>query len=248
MKKHINHVVIIGWDNAARHVLEQIVAAERKVIIITNNQNDVGIINETYASKYVEVLCVDLKQFDKIQKANIEQAIAVMINLQDDTQKLEYIIGFKKAFRAAKLVVPINNQNLKDTFFKAGVTFPLAKDEIAAKMLSSYLFEQEVAVYCEDLLATATEESDYDIQQYKVTADNPFVDSDYRTTFVKLKQVYNVILIGLAKYTGEERQLLKNPPDNTKIEQNDYLILVLNGRAAHRIREEFHVEEGFLLQ
>ena len=247
MKDLHNHVVIVGWDSTARHVLEQIVAAEREVVIITCDRNDVGTINETYPGDYVNVLFADLKNFDKMQKANIEQAIAVMINLQDDTQKLEYIIGFKKAFKDAKLVVPINNQNLKDTFFKAGVTFPLAKDEIAAKMLSSYLFEQDVAVYCEDLLASAKEESDYDIQQYKVTADNSFVDSDYRTAFVRLKREYNVILIGLAKYSDGERHLLKNPSDDTVIEQNDYLILVLNGMAAQTIKEVFHVEEGFIM-
>lgn len=71
----------------------------------------------------------------------------------------------------------------------------------------------------------------------------------YGNAFRQLRNEYNAILIGLSqcKKTSSKRLLLKNPPDNTLINEGDYLILIVNGKTANKLQEVFMIDEGVIL-
>ena len=54
---------------------------------------------------------------------------------------------------------------------------------------------------------------------------------------MSLKREYDAVLMGLSKPRRDARELLKNPPDATPIEADDYVILLLSGAAAQRVEE-----------
>ncbi len=241
------HVVVIGWDDFARDVVVHLLNAEKKVCVITADGVKAQTIAESYNPEQLQVLCADPNNFDKIKGANIEEAAVIVINLPSDTDKLVYIINFKKAFeKEMKIVAPINNPNLKDSFYKAGVRYPLSKDEIAAKMVSSYFFERDVALMSNDLLATSKVEDDYDILQLKVIDGNPFLNMDCGAAFKKVKEHYNGIFIGLSKARNGDRKLIKNPPSDTKIDPGDYMLVIVDGISAALMKKAFDVEEGLI--
>ena len=66
----------------------------------------------------------------------------------------------------------------------------------------------------------------------------------YNEAFFKLKKESNVILIGLSKVNGNDRNLIKNPSNEVTIEANDYLIMIMNGGASVIIEDIFKTEEG----
>jgi len=245
--KNKQYVVIIGWDDFAKDVVVQILNVGKYVIIVSDNKNTVDAIDKHYCKEQVKAIFTDYYNFTEIKKIDPENALAVLINLKDDTEKLTFTINLKRHFTLNKLIIPINNPSLKDTFIHAGVRYPISKDELTAKMVSSYLFEYDVALYCEDLLASAADDNDYDIQQYKVLQGNPYSGKDYGSAFKELKIKYNIILIGLSKYGVKGRVLLKNPPDNTKIENGDYLLLILKGRHTKELNYLFNIEEGIII-
>jgi voltage-gated potassium channel len=241
------HIVVIGWDTFAQSVVDELLGADRKVAIVTNNREHVDPINERYGEKDVFVLVTDYSNYTVLEKANISRAATVFLNLEDDTQKLVYSLNLKKQYDETEQVVILNNTDLEDTFHSAGVTFTLSRDGIAAKIVASYIFEPDVARYAVELLSSAVSADDHDIQQFLVTENNPHVNRDYAEVFRVLKEENNIILIGISKLEQDgSHRLLKNPAGAITVAAGDYLIMIMSGENEAPITELFGVREGFI--
>jgi len=239
-----NHVVIIGWNDFGQSVISHLIGAGRQVAVITKDRGHIDIIREYYSMEQVYTLFSDYNNFDLLEKANILQASIVFVNLNDDTEKLVYIINIKKHFESLNYVVTLDNGNLKSTFIHAGVTYTISKNEISSKLLASYIYEPDVAFFSEELIAYAHEEDEYDMKQFLVTTDNAYANTPYDKAFFELKRDCNVVLIGLVKQVNGQRRLLKNPEGNIKIEPGDYLMMMMDGKGRDKLNKIFRVEEG----
>ncbi|MEO0899094.1 MAG: potassium channel protein [Bacteroidota bacterium] len=240
-----NHVIILGWDSFAHSITGQLLKAEKKVAIVTNHKDDIDLIYDEYGQDDAFVLFSDPKTPSMLDRLNLEEASMIFVNLENDTDKLITILNLKKAFPHLKFTVILDNSDLKDTFTAAGVSFILSKNEIAAKLVASYIFEPDVANYTSDLLSKADAHSeDYDIQQYMVLENNPFVNKTFGDAFLMLKSQFNVIPIGIAREEAGKREIHKIPDDSFVIKPHDYLIMILNGTSLNKIRDHFGIQEG----
>jgi len=238
------HVVIIGWTDFGKAVTDQLTGAGREVAIVTSDKNNVDLIHEIYETKNVFVLFTDMHNVDQLNKVNIHESSIVFINLLDDTEKLVYILNLKKAYPDLKYVVSLENADLKSTFITAGVTYAISKNELASKLMASYIFEPDVASFNEEILAYADTDEKYDMKQYKVLGNNPYVNKRYGTIFFDLKKECNVILVGIVKNTNGKRKLLKNADDEVMVEVGDYLIMLMNRMAVKKLTSLFKTAEG----
>lgn len=241
-----NHTVVIGWNQFGKDVVDQLTGVGKKVAIVTNVFNDIDLLKESYDPKMVYVLYSDLSNFELVAKTNIQEASNIFINILDDTEKLVYILNLKKNFGELKFVVTLENSTLKHTFHTAGTTYIISKNEITSKLLASYIFEPDVAEYSEDIMSYAEADDDHDIKEFKVIYSNPYCNRDYIDAFIDLKKSYNTILIGISKNVKGYRKLIKNPSDNVKIEEGDYLIMITTKKADRMLRQLFLIEEGFV--
>lgn len=242
----MNHVVIIGWNEFSQMVADQLIGAGKDVAIVTDKREHVDHIREKYNKHSVFTLYSDFQNYEILHKVNIEDSSVVFVNLPDDTEKLVYILNLKKIYENLEYVVTIQNSNLKNTFIGAGVTNAISPNEISSKILASYMFEPDVATYTEDIMSFAKHENDYDIKQFLVTHDNPYINKTYQEAFFDLKRRYNTILIGISKKDKNgKRKLIKNPLGEVNINLGDYLIVILNGTSFDIILKVFNVEEGF---
>ncbi|MBI3483145.1 MAG: ion transporter [Bacteroidetes bacterium] len=178
------------------------------------------------------------------EQKNIREASIVFVNLNDDTEKLVYIINIKKHFENLNYVVTLDNGNLKSTFMHAGVTYTISKNEISSKLLASYIYEPDVAFFSEELIAYAHEADEYDMKQLLVKPDNIYANTPYNKAFFDLKKDCNVVLIGLVKHVNGVRKLMKNPEGDVRIETGDYLLMMMDGKGRDKLSKLFHIEEG----
>lgn len=241
-----DHIVVIGWDHFARSILQQLLPAEREVAVITGSRDDVELINNAFGRKSVFVLFAELHHPDQFEKAGVDRAQLVFVNYGSDTDKLIAVLNLKKRYGDMRFLVALDNPDLKETFRAAGVTYALSKTEIAAKMIASYIFEPDVAEFSNDLISSTDRAGDYDIHQYIVLGSNPLAGRSYGEVFVKLRSEYNALLLGLSKpgVGGDERRLLKLPPDSTQVEAGDYLIVIADGDAEQKLVELCGTREG----
>ncbi len=244
--KFTNHIVCIGWSEFNQMVVDEVLQASRKVAIITNRKDDVELIYELYNRKDVFVLYADYNNLDSISKANSNDASEVFLGFQNDTEALIYSINFIKKYPNPNMVVAIENHKLRETFVAAGVKYIVARNEIASKLVASYVFEPDVADLNIELLGSAIHDEDFDNQQYIVTENNPFLNKNYDDVFVKLKLKYNIVLLGISKHdhNGGNLKLHVNARSETVIELNDYLIIMVAGKSKKRVEKLFGVKEG----
>lgn len=241
-----NHIVIIGWDSFGRAVTECLLAAGRQVAIVVNDKTIIEDIYEDFPRKSIFLLYSPYEHIHNLTKVNLASAALVFVNLSNDTDKLITILNIKQQYAQAKFLVVLEQTRLKETFQSAGVSYVLSKNDIAAKLVASYIFEPDVAHFNNDLLSHALSKNDYDVQEYKVLPTNPFAGKLYSEVFENMKLRYGCLTIGLVKIQDGQRVLLKVPPDTTPVEVGDYLIFILNGEQAPVVAELFHVQEGVM--
>jgi len=240
------HVLIIGWNEFSMLVAEQLIGANKNIGIVTDKREHIEHIREKYDKNKVYTLYSDFQNYEILHKANIADTSTVFVNLPDDTEKLVFILNLKKFYQDLEFVVTIENSNLKNTFISAGVTNAISPHEISSKILASYMFEPDVATYTEDIMSFAHHEDDYDIKQFLVTYDNPYLNKPYQEAFFELKKQYNTVLIGISKKDKNgEKKLIKNPLGEINITLGDYLIVILNGTSFQIIQKVFNVQEGY---
>ncbi|MBN8577762.1 MAG: potassium channel protein [Cytophagales bacterium] len=239
-----NHVVIIGWNEFGKSVISHLVAAGKEVAIITRERSSIDAIREFYNSDKIFTLYADYANYDMLEKANIRQASIVFVNMNDDTEKLVYVINLKKHFSNLNYVVTLDNGNLKSTFQNAGVTYTICKNEISAKLMASYIFEPDVALFSEEILAYAHTEADYDLKQMKVLPGNSLVGTFYDKAYFDLKKNCNVILLGIVKTGNGNREFLKNPAGSVVIDADDMLVMMMDGTAEARLKKQYALQEA----
>ena len=239
-----DHILFVGWSEFSRLVADEVYHSDKKMAVITNRKDDIDLIYSNYSKDQVFVLFNEYSNFDNLDKVNANEAATLFISFDDDTEALLYVINFKKLYPKPEVVVSLQKMQLKETFKAAGVTYVITKNEIASKLVASYIFEPDVADMNLDLLSSARKEDDFDIQQYKVVESNPYVNKDSEEVFHELKAKHNTILLGLGKLKEGQRQLIKNPPAGTPVALGDYLIVMCSGRTKIELRKVFNIGEG----
>jgi voltage-gated potassium channel len=266
-----NHVVIVGWNSFAETVAEQLVAAGRRVAVVTGDRDKVDLIHEKFEDDRIHVLFTDLSNVEGFAPTNVTEARGVFVNLDDDTDTLITIINLRRHFGDRNYIATIDSDDLRDTFLTAGATHVLFRDGIAAKLTASYIFEPSVAEFSTDLLGSAGMQEDYDIQQYYIREGSRYDGAAYGDAMDDLRRRLNCLPIGLYKTGGGSRpssesrgdaapsgaaeggkagaplpegELLKLPPGDTPIAPGDYLLLILDGSKTPAVRDLFGVEEG----
>ncbi|OQX77656.1 MAG: hypothetical protein B6D64_07995 [Bacteroidetes bacterium 4484_276] len=242
-----NHVILVGWDGFGKLIADEIIRADKKMAIITDNRDDVELINELYGGN-VFVYFGELSSTETLEKTNITKSVSLFINLPDDSKSLVYLINLRKNFKGVNVVVYLSNTELKETFYSAGATYIIPEKDISSKLIASFVFEPDVAKYTEDLITTSASKDAYDMFEFKVNEGNPLCGKNCMDAFISLKKDNNSILLGISKKREGGYTLVKNPGENETVEKGDYLIIVSDGNTKKQIEKQFEVKEGRMLR
>lgn len=238
------HIVIINWNNFAKQILSEITNADKKAVIITKSKEDVDAIYNQFDNSLVFVIYSEQLDTKTMERANMANCNTVLLNYEDDTENLVQLITLKAPFPDLIYVISLNNKSLKKTFNQLGVTFTLAKNEVASKLVASYIFEPAVARITEGLMTSVVNDDDMGLMQFKIIESNPYINHKGLDTFIDLKTKFNIILTGISKALDNHSQIIKNPTNEHTIELNDYVIVMGNPKGRDEITKLFGVEEG----
>lgn len=241
-----NHIVFIGWNDFSRQVADEIIHTEKNLAILTEEKDSVDLIYDEYGKKDVFVLFSDHHNKDALKKLNAPKASVIFVTIQSDSEALMMVVNIKNSCPGPKIVVSLENSELRETFRAAGVTYTIARNDIASKLVASYIFEPDVADLNTDLISSAKLDTDYDIQEYEVVSSNPYLGKKGKEAFHDMKNTHDAVLMGISKTESDGRKLIVNPSDEISIESGDYLLIMANGSAKNRLKEDFGVAEGRL--
>ena len=241
-----NHVVLLGWDALAHRITRQLVLAERQVAIITQQTEAREVIREAFAPQHVQVYLSQLNDWSTFEQVNIEQSVKVFINLDSEEDSLVAILNLKALYDGLEFDVVLENPELEETFYAAGVTYAVSTQNLASKLTASHLFEPEVATFTSDLLSASEKNNDHDIQQYELLASNDYVGQTWGNLFWDVKEQLNCVLIGLGRPRADDpkNELTKVPPADMRLQAGDHVVLITAAEKEEALESFFGTDEG----
>ena len=245
--KFKNHVLVIGWDEFSRRTVQELVLSKIRVVVVTNDKEQVDEIHQEFDDDEVFVLYADYENYGKLRLANIDTVREVFINRPSDTDTLITLLNFHNHFDDLDLhyVVRVNNSELQPTFDVEGMHVePVTTFKVASALIASHIFEPDVATFGKDLIASAVDRDDYEIQQYRITKKNPWAGFSYGELYWDLYEDHQVIPLGIGRRQNGERKLLKLPDDDVILQVDDHVVMIVTGESAQAIRNVFGVREG----
>lgn len=236
------HIIIFGNNRFSSTVIDEILSVGKQVALVLNKKDDIEILREKYKDKKLFFYLCEYDNYAALEKINIQQANSVFVSFPDDSESLVHIINLQSHFKNISIIVSLKNPSLKETFTSAGVLFAISQEEIASKLIASYIFEPNAAMLTEDLMTSQSLYDNVDMQEYLMTTDSPFITRTYWDAFIELKRDYNAVLLGI--YKAKEKKLRKNPENEIIIELNDHLVVLADGDASV-LESLFQVEQGY---
>jgi voltage-gated potassium channel len=241
-----NHVVILGWDALAHKITRQLVVADKNVVVITQQAEAREVIQETFSPDHVRVYLSALNDWNMFEEVNIEQSFKVFVNLDSEEDSLVAILNLKAHYDGLEFDVVIENPELEDTFYAAGVTYAVSTRNLASKLTASHLFEPDVATYTSDLLSASNEPGEYDMQQYELLESNEYVGQTWNDLFWALKTKVNCVPIGIGRPQSESggRNLTKTPAGDRPLRAGDHVVLITGVAKEPALESFFGTSEG----
>lgn len=241
-----DHVFVLGWNDMVQDVLEQVRESERQMVVVTDDRNEIDDIHEQFPEDDVFPLYSGFTDFENLAFGRPEEAFRIYFGLADDTETLLTLLEWKKTFPEQEYVVSIHSGELLRTFRGAGVTRVVSTDGIASALVASLIFEPDVAEFSRDLIsADIADQEGHDVQQYLIRQGHELVGENWGTAFEQIVTEHGVIPIGISKRQGESRNLQTLPPDDARIEQGDYLLVVTSEQKEQVLENQyFGVEHG----
>jgi len=240
------HIIFLGWNEFSQMVADEIVPANRKIAVLTDQKDDVDLIYDHYGKKNVFVLFSDRQGIETLDRLNAAKSSVVFIAREDDAETLMDVVNLKSEYPGISIVVSLQKSKLRNTFIAAGVTHVIARNEIASKLVASYIFEPDVADLNVDLISSAAKENDFDILEYEVIPSNPYINKDSHEIFHSLKDDHDVVLMGISKLVNGKRELLPNPSKEVILQEGDYIMVMSTGANKEKLKQVFGVEQGRL--
>ncbi len=237
------HIVLFGWSASTERIVEQIRILDRDIVVVTPNRDHIDTVHERF-SEAVFPLYAEFDDADLLNRVNLQQADRALLNLDSDTDALIHFLNLRKAFPDVDFVVAVQNEELRDPFRNAGVTKVVSSSTNAAHLIASVIFEPDVALFAQDLITTAQDETEHDLQQYKILRGSPAADHTYGELFRTLYETHNVVPIGVSKPGPDGPTRHGLPEDDLSLEAGDILILIATGGDVAPLEKDWKLKLG----
>ncbi len=239
-----NHLILYGWNDFCRQVLNGIRHTNTPVCIVTSRKDDVDLIYEQYGKDNIFVLFSDFQNADAYEKVNAKKCRIIFLALDDDSDSLMHVINMKQYAPQAEILVATGKSTLTYTFEAAGVSRVVPKNDIVSRLVASYIFEPDVAELSLDLMRPTEDEEGFDVMEFRAIDSNPYLGKNGHEIFHQMKDDQDAVLMAISKTEGGRRKLIKNPSKDITLAIDDYLIVMANKPVKDRLESAFGVTEG----
>ena len=234
-----NHVIVCGFNSMARAALSELVAAQRKIAILCENQQEIE------AARDLKTPALFITSGDPSQelfrdRLNVAEADAVIVAMSDDTKNLIATLNVKAVNPNARLVVALQREELRQTLMAGGVTYIASPNELSGRLVASAAFEPEVAKLLEDLMSSEVGASD--MMQYAAGAIGGRTVGEIRDV---LNDLDGPLLVAIAKRDGGGSfEVLPNPKKDLRVEPHDEIIVISDAEQQGRLESKFKLHQG----
>ncbi len=217
------HIILCEWNSRAAAIIKELRMNPQTeltpIIIIANIDCNPSLSDQVYLIK-------GNVNDDTLNRANIKSASTVIIlgddQLDDHARDAKVILStltVESLNQDVYTIVELVDETHAITCRRAQANEIIVGHEITSMLISQAALNHGISKVVSQLLTAET-----DNQLYKVPVPKSKVGANFIEVLVYMKERYNSTVVGLQQ--GIEGEVCSNPPNNTKLSEEDYLIVI----------------------
>jgi voltage-gated potassium channel len=210
-----NHYIVCGFGRVGRNAAYELQRAKAPFVIVDRSEQRV----ERATSGGMLAIVADATRDECLREAGILEAQGLIAALPSDAENLFIILSAKTLNTRLKVVTRASEEEAEEKLRRAGADTVFAPYTMAGQRLAQALIRPHVVKFLD--FATSQVGPNIVMEQIRVEARTGF-PARTLTTLQSCRDL-GIIVLALRKPDG---QMVFNPPPETTIAANDYLIVL----------------------
>ncbi len=219
LKEMRNHYIVCGYGKTGRKVVEDLLAKNKKVVLIEGNAERNEKLNDFYNDNLIHI-AGDATSDDVLLHAGVEKAKYLIAVLSTDAENLFVTLSAKDFNKKITVITRVEETNSTGKFKKAGADHIISPIEIASERIVSISTTGSDFFSFMEFAESNEELHNYKFGMIQIGEGSDLIGKTYRDANIPLRTQLNVI--GCYSLTDE---LQVNPKADNKIELGDKLLV-----------------------
>lgn len=217
VQKLKGHYIVCGGDETGRHLLLELVASRKQVVLIEADPTRI----ESTQSQVSDLLYIqgDPTDDEHLIAAGIERAAGILAAMPSDKDNLYIAMSARMLSKPIRIVSRLADPRLEAKLVKAGADRVVSPNAIGALRMASEMIRPAVVNFLDTMLRS--DQGDLRISELQVSAGSALENRDITAT--GLKDTYSLLVLGTRDSSGA---VTFNPPPETILRQGMTLIVM----------------------
>jgi len=214
--KEKKHIVIAGWGESAKAVLNELRANMPEATIVLVNE-DGPIIQEDN----VRSIRGDPSDEEALLKASLKTASHLIVCTGDDSKNLLTVLRARTINPNLRIVAEAYRGRNISLLRQAGADSVVLTGELGGMLLASAVFEPGVPDFIIDVASS--------VEGYADLVERPadrYAGLEFREALLKAKEEENAIIVAVKR----DNRLLINPPSSLRLRGDDALLVIVTNK------------------
>jgi len=241
MQRHIDHLsghyVVCGLGDTGRHAVLELQKTNTPHVVIDISEENLNKLKELHPGALGEMLYVagDATEEDVLERAGTDRARGLIAALPLDKDNLVITVIVRQRFPRVRVVARSADLKFADRMLRAGANATVSPSQIGGLRMASELIRPHVVSFLDLMLKE--QGKTLRVEEIELRASSPWSGSALHE--LNLKGRYNLLVLGLKRPTVEDAfELLVNPPDNAKVENQAIIIAMGDISDIQRARDD----------
>lgn len=222
-----NHIIVCGYGRVGRQASSDLLNHFERFVILERDEKVIDQISETQQLQYING---DATEDEVLEKANISKARALISTFPNDADNLFVIITARALNPTMKIVSRVAKEVNIDKIIGAGANEVIMPDKVGGTHMAQLVTRPDLIEFLDTLLLQSTDDVNLDEIHCNSIPDG----SNTTIASLSLRQKTGVNVVGIKKTNGT---LKHNPTPDTKISENDILLVLGTPQQIQSMRE-----------
>jgi len=222
LKKLKNHIIVCGFGRNGKKAVSDLLEINEKIVIIDNNHKIITDDTNEILLKNNDLIVIhgDAANEETLQKANIENAKALLTTLPNDAENLLIVLTSKDLNKNLKIISRVSDEHSFKKLKRAGADNVIMPDIVGGARMAKLITEPDIVEFLELIMLREGQ----DVNLEEISCDDLascFVNSTIADLDIRKKTGANIIGLKL-----EDGTYLFNPDGSIKLTKEDKLFVL----------------------
>jgi voltage-gated potassium channel len=204
------HVVICGWTESTLECIKEI-GKENEIFILDEDET----VRNHAIKNGASFVHGDPTRIKDLEKANVQGAKAVIVDLQSDSKTIHCILGVRELDNNVRIIAEVERYENIEQVKMAGASQIISPFVISGRLMYKSIDDGYEAMFVQDVLA---EHREREMREVKVNPESKFVGKTILEADIHEKT--GVVMVGI----GKQGKLTIDPPRDFIIEEGDIIL------------------------